>query len=236
MSKHRLSLLDRLGLLLLALLSVAPAMAADSKPLDGEWRLTIRGTNLFFYGTRILTAGLHQDWEVVIDIQIRNQQFDVASGKARLIGEPVPYSLPENMFTCQSINGTYLDRGLNEVSTPHIRYEGFPVAGQVNGKELTLQPDVQYIGNFIAMMYECQTENTLGSVWHERGRLSAMERAKRQDAKITHEDNQYSVRVKELQFMEPRGTLKIPLWDGLSYSQTDQANFSEKTFSLRLIK
>ena len=104
MCKHRLSQILRLGLLL-ALFSFASASANNTKQLNGEWQLTIRGTSLFFYGTRILTAGLHQDWEVVIDIRIRNQQFDVASGKARLIGEPVPYSLPDDMFRCESIQG-----------------------------------------------------------------------------------------------------------------------------------
>ena len=83
MSKRRLSLFTRLGLLL-TLLSFTTISAADTKSLDGEWQLTIRGTNLFFYGTSILTAGLYQDWEVVIDIQIRNQQFDVASGQAKV--------------------------------------------------------------------------------------------------------------------------------------------------------
>lgn len=235
MYKRRLSQLTRLSLLF-TLLSFASASANNTKQLNGEWQLTVRGTSLFFYGTRILTAGLHQDWEVVIDIRIRNQQFDVASGKARLIGEPVPYSLPEDMFRCESIQGSYLDRGLHEVTTPHIRYEGFPVAGKLVGKQLTLLPDVVYIGNFIAMMYECQTDNTLGSVWLERGQLSSQERGKRQDAKVNTDGKRYSVKIKELQFMEPRGAIEIPLLDGLKFTQHDQASFSEKTFELRLIK
>jgi hypothetical protein len=140
------------------------------------------------------------------------------------------------MFRCESIQGSYLDRGLHEVTTPHIRYEGFPVAGKLVGKQLTLLPDVEYIGNFIAMMYECQTDNTLGSVWLERGRLSSMERGKRQDAKANTNSKHYSVKIKELQFMEPRGTYEIPLLDGLKFTQQDQASFSEKTFELRLIK
>jgi hypothetical protein len=203
--------------LLLTLFSLAPASANNTKQINGEWQLTIRGTNLFFYGTRILTAGLYQDWEVIIDIHISNQQFDVASGKARLIGNPVPYSLPDNMFRCESIQGSYLDRGLHEVTTPHIRYEGFPVAGKLVGKRLTLLPDVEYIGNFIAMMYECQTENTLGSVWLERGRLSSKERGKRQDAKVKADGDHYTAKMKELQFVEPRGAIEIPLLDGFEF-------------------
>ena len=222
------------GLLALCL-SLSFVSAATAKPLNGEWQLTIKGSNLFFYGTRMLTAGLQQDWEVIITFHVRNQQFDIGSGKARLIGKPLPYSQPDGMFECQSTDGVYLDRGLHEVTTPHIRYEGFPVAGQIAVGQVSLKPDVEYIGNFIAMMYECQTSNTLGDVWLERGRISLMERAKRQDAKESRDDKLYKVKVKELQFMEPRGLIEMPLIDGLRFKQFDQASFSEKTFSLKYL-
>jgi Zn-finger nucleic acid-binding protein len=215
------------------LVGLVPPAAA--KPVDGEWQLSITGTSLFFYGTRMLTAGLQQDWEVMITFQVSNQQFDVGSGKARLIGKARPYSNPEKMFQCQSIEGVYLDRGLHEVTTPHIRYEGFPVAGQIAAGQVSLQPDVQYIGNFIAMMYECQTDDIMGDVWLERGRLSSIERAKRQDAKQTRDTDHYQVRIKELQFMDPRGKIEIPLVDGLRIRQQDQASFAEKTYSLKYV-
>ncbi|MCW8963517.1 MAG: hypothetical protein OQL16_06935 [Gammaproteobacteria bacterium] len=222
------------GLLVFCLIS-SLASPASAKTLNGEWQLTIKGSNLFFYGTRMLTAGLKQDWEVTIIFHVRNQQFDIGSGKARLIGKPVPYSHPQGMFDCKSTEGVYLDRGLHEVTTPHIRYEGFPVAGQIAAGQVSLKPDVEYIGNFIAMMYECQTDNTLGDVWLERGRLSSIERAKRQDAKQSSDEKHYSVKVKELQFMEPRGAIEMPLVDGLRFKQHDQASFEEKTFNLKKI-
>lgn len=199
---------------------------------DGMWRLTINGTSLFFYGTRVLTAGLEQDWRVVIDFQVKGNHFSVGSGKASLVGNPRPFSRPEGMFYCESTSGVYLDRGLHEVNTPHMRYKGFPVSGRITNKRVTLQPDVEYIGNFIAMMYECKTRSSVGDVWLERGRRSAIERAKRQDATRHYENNSYRVNVRELKFVEPRGPLTIPLIDGLSFSQSDQASFTEKTIRL----
>lgn len=221
-------------LILFIVLSFASPVSAKSP--DGEWQLTVKGSNLFFYGTRMLTAGLKQDWEVIINFHVKNQQFDIGSGKARLIGKPVPYSHPEGMFNCRSIEGIYLDRGLHEVTTPHIRYEGFPVAGQIAAGQVSLKPGVEYIGNFIAMMYECQTNNTLGDVWLDRGRRSSIERNKRQDAKHTSDEKHYKVKVKELQFIEPRGIVEIPLIDDLRLKQHDQASFAEKTFSLKHIQ
>lgn len=221
--------------LLACLLLFGLCAPAAARQIDGEWQLTIRGTSLFFYGTRMLTAGLQQQWEVAITFQVSNQQFDIGSGKARLIGKPEPYSHPEGMFKCQSIEGVYLDRGLHEVTTPHIRYEGFPVAGQIAAGQVSLQPDVEYIGNFIAMIYECHTDKALGDVWLERGRLSSIERAKRQDGRESREDNHYQVNVKELQFMEPRGLIELPLVDGLRIKQRDQASFAEKTITLKYL-
>lgn len=213
---------------------VSCSLVADD--VNGDWRLTVSGHSLFFYGTRMLTAGLHQDWEVTIDFKVSNNQFDLGTGKARLVGKPVPYSHPEGMFVCRSTDGVYLDRGLHEVSTPHIRYAGFPVAGQVRNGQLLLKPDVEYIGNFIAMMYECSTSNELGDVWHNRGRLSSRERAKRQDARQSVEDGIFKVSVKELQFVDPRGEFEIPLQDNLEIRHTDQASFSESTMKLVKLK
>jgi hypothetical protein len=216
-----------------ALLFSAPANADD---INGEWRLSITGNSLFFFGTRMLTAGVKQDWEVVIDFQVTNNQFDIGTGNARLIGPPVPYSNPEGMFECVTTEGVYLDRGLHEVSTPHLRYAGFPVAGLVTNGQLQLKPDVEYIGNFLAMMYECSTTNVLGEVWHDRGRLSSLERSKRQDAKLSVEQDRYSVSVKELQFVEPRGEFELPLQDGLEIRQSDQASYAVKTYRLTHVK
>jgi hypothetical protein len=218
--------------LLLALSCLFPCTTAYSSDINGEWQLTITGNNLFFYGTSMLTAGVKQDWEAVIEFQVKNNQFDLGTGKARLTGKPVPYSHPAGMFQCQSTEGVYLDRGLHEVSTPHIRYSAFPVAGQIQNGRVLLKPDVKYIGNFIAMMYECTTSDALGDVWHDRGRLSSLERSKRQDAKHSVNNRLYKVDVKELQFVEPRGEFEIPLQDGLKITQTDQASFAVKTFEL----
>lgn len=216
-----------------ALLFPAPAIADD---INGEWRLSITGNNLFFFGTRMLTAGVKQDWEVIIDFQVTNNQFDIGTGNARLIGSPVPYSNPEGMFECVTIEGIYLDRGLHEVSTPHLRYAGFPVAGLITNGQLLLKPDVEYIGNFLAMMYECSTTNILGEVWHDRGRLSSLERLKRQDAKLSVEQDRFGVSVKELQFVEPRGEFELPLQDGLEIRQSDQASYAVKTYRLTHVK
>ncbi len=86
------------------------------------------------------------------------------------------------------------------------------------------------------MMYECSTGDDLGDVWHDRGRLSSVERSKRLDAKRSVENERYQVKVKELQFVEPRGEFEIPLQDGLEIRLTDQASFGDKTFKLVRIR
>lgn len=222
----------RLSWLFLCLTFILPNTGHARPTNDGEWHLTISGSNLFFFGTRMLTAGLHQDWTIDIEFHIKNGQFDIASGTGMLVGKPTPYSKPEKMFQCAITEGTYLDRGLNIVSTPHMRYEGFPVAGKVVDEQILLEPGVEYIGNFIAMMYECSTTNTLADVWLERGRLSAQERAKRLGYVIRKENKTTSVKVKEVQAMEPRGTIQLPLKDGYQFKLTDQASMSTVNYSL----
>lgn len=212
------------------------AAVVSAAPIDGEWHVKITGTNLFFYGTRILTAGLQQRWEIDMQIHIREGQFDVGSGKGRLIGKPEPYSRPEKMFVCKIIAGSYLDRGLNIVETPHMRYEGFPVAGKVVDDNIILEPGVEYIGNFIAMMYECSTSDRLADVWLERGRLSALERAKRLGVTVTMDGNRATVKVKEIQSMAPRGSMELPLIDGHRFRLYDQAAMSEVEYRVSKLK
>ncbi len=218
--------------LFLCLLFLLPSHVIADTSKDGEWHLLITGKNLFFYGTRMLTAGVHQKWEIDIEFHIKNGQFDVGTGTGRLIGKPVPYSKPEGMFECKITEGTYLDRGLNIVSTPHMRYEGFPVAGKVENGNIILEPGVEYIGNFIAMMYECSTSDTLADVWLERGRLSAMERAKRLGSVPSVSNGKTSVKVKEVQIMEPRGIIELPLQANIQFKKHDQASMSEIQFSI----
>ncbi len=171
-----------------------------------------------------------------MEIHIRNGQFDVGSGKGKLVGKPEPYSRPEKMFSCKIIKGSYLDRGLNTVQTPHMRYEGFPVAGKIVNDNITLEPGVEYIGNFIAMMYECSTTDRLSDVWLERGKLSALERAKRLGATVTADGDRATVKVKEIQSMEPRGTIELPLTDGYRFRLYDQAAMSEVEYSVSKLK
>ena len=211
-------------------LLIAPGAGAAEE--DGAWRLKISGSNLFFYGTRMLTAGVRQDWEVDIEFSIKNGGFEVGSGTGRLLGEPKPYSKPEHMFQCTAIDGSYLDRGLNIVSTPRMRYQGFPLAGEVAGGQVVLRPGVEYIGNFIAMIYECSTADPLAEVWLERGRRSAIERAKRLGATPRIEGGRTIVRVKEVQPIAPRGVIELPLVDGYRFYLQDQAALSEWMYVL----
>ena len=213
---------------LCALLFIAAGAAAE----DGDWRLKISGSNLFFYGTSRLTAGVRQDWEVDITFSVRGGGFEVGSGAGRLAGEPTPYSKPEGMFECAAVTGGYLDRGLNIVATPRMRYEGFPVAGRVVGGYVELRPGVEYIGNFIAMMYECGTDDKLADIWLERGERSALERAKRLGASPRREDGRAIVNVKEVQPIAPRGVIELPLVDGYRFRLHDQSAMSEATYML----
>ncbi len=220
--------------LCLAQLIISSALSAT--PADGEWHIKITGTNLFFYGTRILTAGLKQRWQVDMEIHIRDGQFDTGTGRGSLLGKPEPYSRPEKMFNCRAIEGSYLDRGLNTVEMPHMRYEGFPVAGKIVNGDIILEPGVEYIGNFIAMMYECSTTDRLADVWLERGRLSATERAKRLGATVAMDGSRATVKIKEIQSMAPRGAMQLPLTDGHRFRLYDQAAMSEVEYSVSRLK
>ena len=218
--------------LTICLVQLLVTSVVSAKPADGEWHVKITGTNLFFYGTSILTAGLKQRWEIDMEIHIRSGQFDIGSGKGRLLGPPEPYSRPEQMFSCKMLKGSYLDRGLNIMETPHMRYRGFPIAGKIINNHIILEPGIEYIGNFIAMMYECSTTNQLADVWLERGKLSALERAKRLGTTVAVENNRTTVKVKEIQSMEPRGTIELPLIDGHRFRLNDQAAMSEVEYHI----
>ena len=62
----------RIRLFLMALLLFAVPAYSAGTAINGDWRLTITGQSLFFYGTRMLTAGLTQNWKVEIDFQVKN--------------------------------------------------------------------------------------------------------------------------------------------------------------------
>ena len=59
---------------------------------------------------------------------------------------------------------------------------------------------------------------------------------KRQDAKLSVEQDRFGVSVKELQFVEPRGEFELPLQDGLEIRQSDQASYAVKTYRLTHVK
>lgn len=231
MSTHRIVCL-RCVILCLLLVTI-PASAADN---NGDWQLKINGTSLFFYGSVMLTAGLEQDWEILMDFTIKNGQFDVGSGKSRLVGDPRSVSKPEEMFSCRSIAGSYMNSSLKEVTMPHIRYQGFPVSGQLLGKQLTLSPALHDIGNFISLIFECKTTNSLADVWEDFGDRNIHDRGKRLGVDKFHEGDVFRIVGKEIQFVEPRGDIELPLIDGLLLKRDNQTQLSTVRYELRKIR
>lgn len=199
---------------------------------DGDWQLRINGHHDFVFGDFRLAGWLRLPWQVDIRFTVAEGEWLNGTGKSRWSGQAQAYSQPNGWIDCKLLRGTFLDGGMNLRETPHMRYPGFPVGGQVNETMVTLQPGYQEPWNYLAVTYTCKTDNALADNWFMFADRAKQELGKRQDAETNTDGNQRKVSVREVVVIPPEGPLTIPLQHGWSFTQGGSANHQSRRFRL----
>ena len=172
----------RTGRLALVLAGLLAAWSAVAEPVDGRWQLQISGHNSYLFGEPGFGGGVRIPWEVVIQFEVQAAQYQLGSGTARWLDETTALSRPPGWFSCRPVEGTYLDSNLVLHQTPRVRFAGFPVAGEVRKHRVQLEPGYQPPGNYLAVTYECTTDNPLAYNWFPLAERGKQILGKRQDA------------------------------------------------------
>ena len=202
---------------------------------DGRWQLTITGHDQLEYGTQMLAGGLKVEWESILEFGIKQGQFQSGTGTARLLPNISAFSRPPEVFECRQEIGTFSSRSGVSFSTPHLRYQAFPLSGKVVGERVQLIPYLEYPGNYYALLYQCATSNELGDFWLQQAPRVSRELGKRQNASVDSKDGVFSVRVKELMSIDPGTKLEIPLIDGFKLSMEQETGARAIEYQLRRI-
>jgi len=206
---------------------------AAGASLDGPWRLLIEGHQAFVFGEPSLGGGIRFTWKVVIDFQVQQGRYLIGSGSARWLGPPEPLSWPDGWFRCSQVEGTYLDSSLALHETPRLRFSAFPVAGRLQDGRVRLQPGYTSPGNYLAVTYECSTDNALAENWFAFAERGKQVLGKRQDAETRHDRNFRSARVREVASLPPASELELPLQDGWSFARGSDDGASSARYVLR---
>lgn len=217
----------------LAALLVLVPFSAQAQIQDGEWLLTVEGNELMVFGTSRLAGGLRVQWQTQWTFVVDQGRFKSGSGSSQLINEPEPFSRPGHMFECTSEEGTFVSASQQIHTTPHVRLAGFPVAGAVEKGQVILESTVDFPGNYVAVVYRCETENSVGDIWLQRGPLVGLERARRQNAETRTENGKYLARIKEVRMIPPQGRITVPLIDGWTMESVDDTRERAVSYSLK---
>lgn len=201
--------------------------------VDGRWELSISGHNSYLFGEPGLGGGVRIPWEVVIQFQVAEGEYQVGSGRARWLDEVTPLSQPAGWLSCRQVAGTYLDSNLVLHETPRVRFAGFPVAGDVRDGRVVLQPAYQPPGNYLAVTYECSTNNPRAYNWFSLGERGKQILGKRQDTEKTLDGDRQHVRVREVASLPPEGSIELPLEDGWAFVQGGEGEASLARYRLR---
>lgn len=199
---------------------------------DGRWRLSLLGFDRVEFGTEHMAGGLGIQWQAHLEFTVKDGLFVQGTGTAELLPEISTYSRPENMFECKQVTGTFASNSGRSFSTPHLRYQAFPMLGKVTGNKIRLNPYLDYPGNYYAVLYECQTDNSMGSFWLDQSPRIARELSKRQNASVEFGDSVYSANIKEVRTIPPGPELELPLIDGLSFSVSQEYGLRKLTYQL----
>jgi len=202
---------------------------------DGRWRLTISGQDQIEFGTEHLAGGLHINWQTDLEFSISQGQFTQGTGSAKLDPEVTTFSRPEDMFDCHQVIGSFVSSSGISFSTPHLRFQAFPMTGKVINGKVQLNPFLEYPGNYYAVLYECQTQDSLGSFWLENSPRIARELSKRQDAMLKSDDKTYQASIKQVKNIAPGPEIIIPLQDGYELSLTQEYGLRKLHYQLKRI-
>lgn len=217
--------------LFLLIITIQNAQASG----DGRWQLNISGKDQIEFGTEHLAGGLVIRWNTVLEFTIRDGVYLSGTGTAQLNSDIQTFSRPEKIFECQQVIGTFASRSGLSFSTPHLRYQAFPLTGQLLGGVIQLNPYLEYPGNYYAVLYECKTEKEQGSFWIETAPRVSRELSKRQDSTVKFSNGVYSANIKEVKSIAPGMEIKLPLTDGLSFELLQDYGLRSLNYQLKKI-
>ena len=181
---------------------------------DGRWLLQIAGHRDFVFGESGFGGGVRIPWEVVIRFEVADGAYQLGSGSARWLDRIEPLSHPPGWFSCRQVEGTYLDSNLALHGTPRVRFAAFPVAGEAVAGRVRLDPGYGPPGNYLAVTYECRTDNPRVDNWFALAERGKQVLGKRQDAETRREGAWQHARVREVASLPPEGLLDLPLQHG----------------------
>lgn len=206
---------------------------AGADSIDGSWELQISGEHTFFFGETRFGGGVRIPWEVLIQFDVSDGEYLLGSGSARWLGREEMVSRPDGWFDCRQVAGTYLDSNLSLHETPRVRFAGFPVAGELRNGRVLLQPAYNPPGNYLAVTYECATDNPIADNWFAVARRGKQVLGKRQDAETATDGDRRVARVREVASLPPESTLELPLQEGWSFTRGTVDGFGSVGYRLR---
>lgn len=212
------------------------AGSASARSPDGRWQLEISGEHSFIFGETGFGGGVRIPWEVVIEFDVSDGEYLLGSGSARWLGREEQLSRPGGWFDCRQVEGTYLDSNLALHETPRVRFAGFPVAGELRDGRVLLQPAYGPPGNYLAVTYECVTENPIADNWFAVARRGKQVMGKRQDAETSVDGARRVARIREVVSLPPESQLDLPLQDGWIFSLGTDDSASLVTYELRRLE
>lgn len=223
--------------LIIAIITISFTSISFADEDDGDWRLQVNGVDHLEFGTQFLASGVTVNWSVSLLFSIKDGVYINGTGLAELDSNVIPYSRPEGVFNCEKKAGTYVSTNGQLFETPHLRYQRFPLSGQVQFpknklKTVKLFHGMKYPGNYYGLLFECQTTNVLGKNWLIQGPQVSKERSSRQSITTSFENETFLVKVKQVKGVFPGTMLEIPLINDWSMKQVGAFNEREIEFHL----
>ena len=86
---------------------------------------------------------------------------------------------------------------------------------------MELQPGYVPPGNYLAVTYQCATEQPLAENWFAIAERGKQVFGKRQDSEPRRDGEIQTVRVREVAALPPEALLELPLSDGWRFAQSD---------------
>lgn len=216
----------------LTMLLVSLASAGEHE----HWRLDISGKQQFVFGEPVLFGSVEVPWKSSIQIYVEDGQFVRGFGDSEWIDDVHYYSKPEGWFECHLEQGDFLDRNLKQHSLPWVRYPKFPVAGKLESGVLELVPAFSTPGNYLALVYNCRSENPTANNWFTFAKRGRQENGRRQDFETTEKGDVRTVRVREVKHIGPAMSLTIPLQDGWRFTEGSYDSGYEVSYRLQKVK
>jgi hypothetical protein len=220
-----------LKLLILLMLTIQPVYAG----VDGRWKLLISGHDQLEFGSRFLAGGLTLGWQSILDFSIRDGRFEIGTASARLMPNVDAFSNPPAVFDCSQVSGIFANRSGNSFSTPHLRYQAFPLAGRVIDGKVELTPFLEYPGNYYAIMYQCETSDERGANWAEMAPRIGLELGRRQNAQIDVDEGRYTAKIKQVKVIAPGPRLELPLIDGFELAVEENYGARKLRYQLQRV-